>query len=78
MRFVPNRLSVEIHERTPIAFARVGSRIMLIDGGGTLMELPGAGKQKYSFPVIVGMNPGRAALDARRAHEDLQRPGAAT
>ena len=22
------------------------------------MELPGAGKQKYSFPVIVGMNPG--------------------
>ena len=26
--------------------------------GGTLMELPGAGKQKFSFPVIVGMNPG--------------------
>ena len=58
MRFVPNRLVVEIHERTPIAFARLGSRISLIDAGGTLMELPGAGKQKYSFPVIVGMNPG--------------------
>jgi cell division protein FtsQ len=58
MRFVPNRLVVEIHERTPIAFARLGSRIALIDAGGTLMELPGAGKQKYSFPVIVGMNPG--------------------
>jgi cell division protein FtsQ len=58
MRFVPNRLFVEIHERTPIAFARLGSRISLIDAGGTLMELPGAGKQKYSFPVIVGMNPG--------------------
>ena len=58
MRFVPNRLQVEIHERTPIAFARLGSRIWLIDAGGTLMELPGAGKQKYSFPVIVGMNPG--------------------
>jgi cell division protein FtsQ len=57
MRFVPNRLQVEIHERTPIAFARLGSRIWLIDAGGTLMELPGAGKQKYSFPVIVGMNP---------------------
>ena len=24
MRFVPNRLKVEIHERTPVAFARVG------------------------------------------------------
>jgi cell division protein FtsQ len=57
MRFVPNRLAVEIHERTPVAFARVGSRIHLIDAGGTLMELPGPGKQKYSFPVIVGINP---------------------
>jgi cell division protein FtsQ len=58
MRFVPNRLQVEIQERTPIAFARLGSRIWLIDAVGTLMELPGAGKQKYSFPVMVGMNPG--------------------
>lgn len=56
MRFVPNRLRVEIHERTPLAFARVGSKILLIDAGGTLMELPG--KKKYSFPVILGMNTG--------------------
>jgi len=56
MRFVPNRLKVEIHERSPVAFARVGPRISLIDAGGTLMELPQ--KHKYSFPVILGMNPG--------------------
>jgi cell division protein FtsQ len=56
MRFVPNRLKVEIHERTPVAFARVGPRISLIDAGGTLMELPQ--KHRYSFPVILGMNPG--------------------
>jgi cell division protein FtsQ len=56
MRFVPNRLKVEIHERTPVAFARVGPHIELIDGGGTLMELPH--NHKYSFPVILGMNPG--------------------
>jgi cell division protein FtsQ len=56
MRFVPNRLNVEIHERTPVAFARVGPRISLIDAGGALMELPP--KRKYSFPVILGMNPG--------------------
>jgi cell division protein FtsQ len=56
MRFVPNRLKVEIHERTPVAFARVGPRMELIDAGGTLMEL--SPKHKYSFPVIVGMNPG--------------------
>jgi cell division protein FtsQ len=58
MRFVPNRLKIEIQERTPVAFARVGSRIFLIDPVGTLMDLPAAGKKKYSFPVILGMNPG--------------------
>jgi len=56
MRFVPNRVRIEIHERTAVAFARVGSRILLIDSVGTLMELPAAGKKKYSFPVILGMN----------------------
>jgi cell division protein FtsQ len=61
MRFVPNRLRIEIHERTPIAFARVGSKILLIDSVGTLMELPAAGKKKYSFPVILGMNLGEPA-----------------
>jgi cell division protein FtsQ len=56
MRFAPNRLKIEIHERTPVAFARVGARILLVDAVGTLMEIPG--KKKYSFPVMLGMNPG--------------------
>ncbi|PYV53545.1 MAG: hypothetical protein DMG91_16760 [Acidobacteria bacterium] len=56
MRFVPNHLRIEIHERTPVAFARIGSKILLVDGVGTLMELPP--KKKYSFPVVIGMNPG--------------------
>jgi cell division protein FtsQ len=58
MRFVPNRLRIEIHERTPVAFARIGSHILLIDAGGTLMELAPGGKHKYSFAVIAGMNAG--------------------
>jgi cell division protein FtsQ len=58
MRFVPNRLGIEIHERTPVAFARIGSRISLIDAGGTVMELAPGNKKKYSFPVIAGMNSG--------------------
>jgi len=58
MRFVPNRLKVEIHERTPVAFARVGSKILLIDAGGSLMDLPGTGKTKFSFPVILGASAG--------------------
>jgi cell division protein FtsQ len=58
MRFVPNHLRIEIQERTPVAFARVGSRILLVDSRGVLMELPAAGKKKYSFPVIAGMSAG--------------------
>jgi cell division protein FtsQ len=58
MRFVPNRLRIEIHERTPVAFARIGSHISLIDAGGNLMDLDPGPKRKYSFPVITGMNAG--------------------
>lgn len=72
MRFVPNRLRVEIHERTPVAFARIGPRIFLIDAGGTLMDLPP--KHKYSFPVILGMNPGEplsTRLPRMKAYNEL-------
>ncbi len=56
MRFVPNRLRIEIHERTPVAFARAGSHISLIDAGGNLMEIAPGPKHKYSFPIIAGMS----------------------
>ncbi len=55
MRLLPNRLKVEIRERTPVAFVQVGSKIELIDGGGVVMDLPAGGLRQYSFPVIVGM-----------------------
>jgi cell division protein FtsQ len=54
MRFAPDRIKIEIKERTPVAFAQVGSKIMLADAGGVLMEL--SSKKKYSFPVILGMS----------------------
>lgn len=54
MRLLPDRLRVDVTERTPIAFVRIGSRISLIDRNGSVMELPRS--RKYSFPVIKGMN----------------------
>lgn len=56
MRFTPNRIRIQVHERTPVAFARVGSKILLADAGGVLMDL--STRKKYSFPVIIGMNSG--------------------
>jgi cell division protein FtsQ len=54
MRFAPNRIKIQIHERTPVAFARVGSKVMLMDANGVLMDL--TNRKKYSFPVVVGMS----------------------
>src|ERR1051326_1526997 len=55
MRFVPDRIRIQIHERTPVAFARIGSHIRLVDATGTLMDLPVGNKAKFSFPVINGV-----------------------
>jgi cell division protein FtsQ len=54
MRLMPNHLRVDVRERTPVAFARLGSRIALIDANGVVMDLP-ATREKFSFPVITGM-----------------------
>lgn len=56
MRLLPSRLSVAVRERTPAAFAQVGPRILLIDRQGVLMDYPPAAPERYSFPVILGMN----------------------
>ena len=52
-RLLPDRLTVYIHERTPVAFVQIGSRIGLIDARGVLMDLPR--NAKYSFPVVRGV-----------------------
>jgi cell division protein FtsQ len=55
MRLLPNRIAVTIHERTPVAFAQIGSRISLIDANGVVMGLPANRQTKFSFPVIRGI-----------------------
>jgi cell division protein FtsQ len=55
MRLLPNRIAVAIRERTPVAFAQIGSRISLIDANGVVMGMPADRKTKYSFPVIRGI-----------------------
>jgi cell division protein FtsQ len=55
MRLLPNRIAVTIHERTPVAFAQIGSRISLVDANGVVMGLPANRQTKYSFPVIRGI-----------------------
>ena len=54
MRLLPDRLRIQLTERTPVAFVQMGSKISLIDRSGVVMDLPPHSGAKFSFPVIVG------------------------
>ena len=53
-RALPNRIEVEITERTPIAFLRDGSEMNLVDAYGMILERPLKGE--FHFPVVSGVN----------------------
>src|SRR5207302_4856147 len=65
MRLLPNRIAVQVQERTPIAFAQISGRIQLVDAHGVIMELPR--NTHYSFPVVMGMSDSDS-LSRRTAH----------
>ena len=53
-RILPNRLRVEITERTPVAFFRNGNELTLIDAHGVLLERPEG--EDFHFPIVTGMS----------------------
>jgi cell division protein FtsQ len=55
-RILPNRLRVEITERTPVAFFRNGNELTLIDAQGVLLERPEG--EDFHFPIVTGMSEG--------------------
>ena len=52
-RILPNRIRVEITERTPIAFTRNGNEIALIDAHGVILDR--SGDIDARFPIISGI-----------------------
>lgn len=53
VRIWPDRLQVILQERTPVAFARVRSRLEMIDSTGVLLRRPAEGN--FNFPVLTGL-----------------------
>lgn len=53
-RALPNRIEVDITERTPIAFLREGTQLSLADAHGVILERPLEGD--FHFPVVAGVN----------------------
>ncbi len=72
MRLLPNRIRVQIRERTPVAFVRQGTQIGLIDAGGVLLDMSSeaAGDPNYSFPVLTGL-PSDIPLETRAARMEI-------
>jgi cell division protein FtsQ len=54
-RALPNRIEVEITERTPIAFVREADDMALVDVHGVILERPVEGN--FHFPVVTGISP---------------------
>lgn len=52
-RIMPDRIRVELVERTPVAFLRSGTDLGLIDAHGVLLDRPVEGD--FQFPVVSGI-----------------------
>jgi cell division protein FtsQ len=53
-RILPNRLRVEVTERTPVAFARNGNELTLIDAHGVILDRPQG--EDLRFPIVTGVS----------------------
>ena len=53
-RILPNRLRVELTERTPVAFARNGNELALIDAHGVILDRPRG--EHLHFPIVTGVS----------------------
>lgn len=58
MRILPDQIRVSVVERQPVAFARQGDQIGLVDANGVLLSMPAAAQAQhhYSFPVLTGID----------------------
>lgn len=53
-RILPNRIRVELTERTPIAFLRQGNELSLTDAHGVILDRPDG--EALRFPIVTGLS----------------------
>lgn len=60
-RALPNKIQVDITERTPVAFVRESSEMALVDAHGVILDRPVEGD--FHFPVVTGIDSGMPLAD---------------
>jgi cell division protein FtsQ len=69
-RILPNRIRVEITERTPVAFLRNGTELALIDAHGVILDRPRG--EDFQFPIITGLSDNMAREERGRRMQTYQ------
>lgn len=66
-RVLPGTIHVAIVERTPLAIARVGRQLLLVDAAGVIIDDYTAEYASFDLPVVDGLVPSRdGAVDPER------------
>ena len=82
-RRLPSTVEVFVTERRPVALARFGGRLFLLDASGTVVDAYGPRFAAFDFPIVDGLggaggtetvDPERMALAARLLAELAGRP----
>jgi cell division protein FtsQ len=84
-RVFPSAVDVRIVERDPVAVARLGSQLYLIDGGGVIIDEYGPQHKDFDLPIVDGLaapksvdgpviDPARAQLTAQFLRSLAPRP----
>jgi len=53
-RILPNRIRIDLIERTPIAFLRNGTELALVDAHGVILDRPRG--EDLQFPIVTGLS----------------------
>jgi len=69
-RILPNRIRVELTERTPIAFLRNGTELALIDAHGVILDRPQG--EDLHFPIVTGLSENMPREERERRMQTYQ------
>jgi cell division protein FtsQ len=69
-RILPNRVRIDIAERTPVAFVRIGSDLALIDEFGVILDRPKG--EDLHFPIVTGLADSMPRAERQKRMQSFQ------